>query len=274
MNPTAALAFALPAKDREWVWLSESLTATVRVEGPAPLVVAAPKDWLAPAAAGAWKVTALGNPKEERAPDGRAAWTQSLRLDPYTPGEAVPLAFAPLPVRAGGSAAVSLELPSRSVTVKTRFESAQASDALPITGYEDPPAPSPTGSYGPAIAFVVCGLIAAAIIGALRRRKTPPPTAPTPAERLAALDARAGDLDDAAFATELTEILRGHLESAHGVPAPRRSTPELGDAPPLDRYKPILDRCDAARFGAAPLDRRELLAAARELLAEPRMPPP
>jgi hypothetical protein len=273
MNPIATLTVAFPAKDREWVWLSEALTATVRVEGPAPLVVA-PKDWLAPDAAGAWKVTALGNPKAERLPDGRAAWTQTLRLDPYVPGDAVPLAFAPLPVAAGGQAPVTLELPRRTVDVKTRLAAAQASDALPITGYEDPPSAPPTTSNSPIIALVAFGLVVTALYGAMRKRRSAKSAAPTPTERLAALEARADALDGPAFAAELAHVLRTHLEAAHGVPAPRRATPELGDAPPLDRFKPILDRCDAAKFGGAPLDRRDLLAAARDLLAEPRIPPP
>ncbi|MBX3398698.1 MAG: hypothetical protein KF873_08160 [Gemmataceae bacterium] len=272
MNPSATLEFARPAKDREWIWLSESLTATLRVEGPAPLVVAAPKDWLAPTAAGAWKVTALGRPKEEKLANGRAVWTQSLRLDPYVPGEGVPLAFVALPVRAGGTAEASLELPARSFTVKTRFENAQASDALPITGYEDPPAPAPSGPTWPGFALVGFGIALAVAVRALRRRSTATTPAPTPAEQLAALDARADSLDDATFANELAILLRNHLEAAYGVPAPRRATPELGDAPPLDRFRPILDRCDEAKFGAAPIDRRGLLAAARELLVEPDQP--
>lgn len=272
MNPSATLEFARPAKDREWIWLSESLTATLRVEGPVPLVVAAPKDWLAPTAAGAWKVTVLGRPKEEKLANGRAVWTQSLRLDPYVPGEGVPLAFVALPVRAGGSAEASLELPARSITVKTRFENAQASDALPITGYEDPPVPASGGPAWPVFVIVGFGIALTAAVIAVRRRRTATAPAPTSAERLAALDARADALDDAAFADELAILLRTHLEAAHGIPAPRRATPELGDAPPLDRFRPILDRCDEAKFGGAPIDRRGLLAAARELLVEPDPP--
>ena len=268
MNPTAALTLDRPSRDREWVWLSESLTATLRVEGPAPLVVAVPKEWLRADAAGAWQVTALANPKSETLADGRAAWTIQLRLDPYVPGESVTLAFAPLSVTAGGRGETVLELPSHAVFVKTRFENPKATDVLPITGYEEPPPAPPSGGLPLPIAIAVIATVAIAV--ALRRRRKP---AAVPAEsaesRLAKLSANAPTLTGREFAEELATIVRLHLESALAIPATRRTTGELGDAPPLDRFKGVLDWCDVAKFGGAePADRSEMLAKCRELLGE------
>lgn len=270
MNPTAALTLGRPSRDREWVWLSESLTATLRVEGPAPLVVAVPKEWLRADAAGAWQVTALANPKSEILADGRAAWTIKLRLDPYVPGESVTLAFAPLAVTAGGRGETMLELPSHSVFVKTRFENPKATDVLPITGYEDPPpAPASNGLPVPA-AISAMATVAIAVAVALRWRRKP---AAVPAEsagsRLAKLSLNAPTLSGREFAEELAKIVRLHLESALAIPATRRTTGELGDAPPLDRFKGVLDWCDVVKFGGAePSDRIEVLTKCRELLGE------
>lgn len=270
MNPTAALTLVRPSRDREWVWLSESLTATLRVEGPAPLVVAVPKEWLRADAAGAWQVTALANPKSETLADGRAAWTIRLKLDPYVPGESVTLAFAPLAVSAGGRGETMLELPSHSVFVKTRFENPKATDVLPITGYEEPPPAPPSNGLPMPIAIGIIATLAIALGIALRRRRKP---AAVPAEsaevRLAKLEVIASTMTGREFAEELATIVRLHLESAHAIPATRRSTGELGDAPPLDRFKAVLDWCDVAKFGGAePADRSEILAKCRELITE------
>src|SRR5437764_3058020 len=91
--------------DRTAVPLSEPVRATVTVEGPAPLVVAAPPDLLAGASAEAWRVRPAGPAGTEQLPGGRERWTQAYRLDPYVPGEAVAGAVAPVAGGGGGGPA-------------------------------------------------------------------------------------------------------------------------------------------------------------------------
>jgi hypothetical protein len=262
MNPTATLALVRPALDRDWLWLSESLVANLCVDGPVPLVVNVSKDWLRSDSAQAWKVTPLGNPKETRTPDGRAIWRQELRLDPYVHGEAVPIAFAPLAVRAG-SGGTLLDLPVHTIAVKTRFADAKVTDARPVTGYEDPPAAPAMGIEWPL--FVLAGaLVVGLLVTVARRRRVPHAVEPTLADRLALLESQSESITGPAFAEELARILRRHLETVHGLPADRLTTEELARDPATEPVRELLEWCDRVRFGGADAgDRAKRLAETR-----------
>jgi hypothetical protein len=246
MNPT--VTFAL---DRESLWLSESLTATLRVEAAAPLVVTVPKDVLRPESAAAWRVRPVGPAAVAPLPGGRASWTLQLRLDPYVPGESVSIAVAPLTVKAGTAGDVTLDVPAKAVKVQTAVRDPKAADVRTITGLIDPPPPPPTGGVPVPAAF---GLVAAAVIVtaavvARLRRKTPPVPAETPAVRLEKLAGRVNEIGGREFAEELASIVRAHVEARFAVPATRRTTGELCDGEPLDRFKDVLAWCDGVKFG-------------------------
>lgn len=251
MNPTAELAIRLPAADRDWLWLSESLTATLRIEGPTPLSVAVPKEWLRADAAAAWQITPQNNPKSESLPGGRSAWTIEFRIDPYVPGESVPLAFAPVAV-VGDGVESQLELPTRTMLVKTRFANAQATDAIPIMSYEDPPLADSSNSV-PIIA-IGCGVVILAVlawIGSLRfRRRIESKPQESTTSRLSTLRSDNPSITSRRFAEELAQIVRRHLESEWAIPANNRTTGELvGER--LKQPRELLEWCDRIIFGAA-----------------------
>jgi len=281
MSPGVAATLTL---DRTAVSLSESVRATVAVEGPAPLVVAAPEEPLAGAAAEAWRVRPAGPAAVEQLPGGRERWVRAYRLDPYVPGDAVPVAFAPFEVAAGGGPGERVELPPQTASVRTGLKDPKAADARPVTGVEDPP-PGPPGpgwwAVVPVVSVVGAALLVVAAVLA-RRKKQPPQT--TPAEwvgqEFAALEKEldAGGLTPAAFAERLATAVRGFVERRYGVPATRRTTGELaaagpppaGGVVPVDAVRPVLERCDLAKFAGrppTPAECRELLAQARAAVA-------
>ncbi len=259
MNPTAALTL-----DRDSLGLADVLTATLRVEGPAPLVVAVSKEILQPESAAVWQVRVVGAAVVSPLPAGRAAWTLKLRLDPFVPGDAVPIAFAPLTVNA-----TTVDVPATVAKVTTTLRDPKVSDVRGITGPLDPlpgPAPADGPPYGLLAAGALVAVLLAVVVRFRRRVVVVPP--PTPAERLGKLAASA--VVGRAFAEELSELVRTHLELRFAVPAPRRATGELADAAPLDRFKRILDWCDGVKFGGcepAAEECGDLVNRTRELLA-------
>jgi hypothetical protein len=281
MTPSVAATLTL---DRTSAGLSDSVRATVSFEGPAPLVVAAPKDPLAGAAAEAWRVRPAGPAAVEKLPDGRERWAQVYRLDPYVPGDAVPVAFAPFEVAAGGGPGERVEVRPQTVTVRTGLKDPKPADARPVTGVEDPPAgPVDTGGWAivPAVSVAAVLLLAVATVLVRRKRPLPPPT---PGEwvgrEFTAIEQElmASRLAPAEFADRLATAVRGFVERQYGVPATRRTTGELAAAEPLrpggvvpvDAVRPLLERCDLAKFAGrppTPEECQELLAKARVAVA-------
>src|SRR5437764_3781887 len=149
--------------DRTAVPLSEPVRATVTVEGPAPLVVAAPPDVLAGASAEAWRVRPAGSASTEQLPGGRERWTQAYRLDPYVPGEAVPVAFAPFEVTAGGGPAERVEVAPQAVRVTTALKDPKAADARPVTGVEEPPPAPAAGGWPAGLIVAVAAVVLLAV---------------------------------------------------------------------------------------------------------------
>jgi hypothetical protein len=244
--------------DRDAARLSDTVRATVTVEGAAPLVVTPPAEVLAGDTAAAWAVTPDGPAAVEPLPGGRERWVQAYRLSPFLPGDGLAVRFAPFPVAAGGANA-EVAFPERSVTVRTAITDPKPADARPITGVEDPPGP-PAGGAGvlgvvPVVSVAAAVLLIVGAAVARRRRKPVPPTPAAWAE--AALAAAEKELEaetipPALFADRLADVLRGYVERRYGLPATRRTTGELlaaaGADLPADAVRAVLEWADLAKF--------------------------
>lgn len=260
--------------DRTSIRLSESVRVTLAVEGPAPLRVELPADaekLLTPASAAAWRIRPAGPPQTEPLPDNRERWARAYRLDPYTVGD-VPVAFAAVPVAAGGSpTAQPVTFPATTVKVQTSITAPKAEAARPTTGIEELP---PLPDDGPAAVggWFVGGL--AAVFGAVvvavlvRRWRAGPPVLPPAEWAVRELD-RPG-----VSAERVAAVLRGYVERRHGLPASKLTTAELATAgegagwpaEAVDGLRVLLERCDRAKFAGhepAAAEVTELVTGAR-----------
>lgn len=276
MNPvTATLTL-----DRTAARLSDTVHATVALEGPGPFVVTPPKELLADESAAAWLAAPAGPAAVTKLPGGRERWEQAYRLSPFQPGDPLPVRFAPFEVAAGGGPAAAVELPPREVTVRTVITEANPADARPVTGIEElPPSPDtgpPVLGVAPVVAVAAVVLLAAAAVILRNRRRSPPLPAPEWAAReLKALEQNlaADRITTAVFAERLADVLRTYVERRFGLPATRQTTAELlataGPDLPADAVRTVLDRCDLAKFAGRVPDRdesKELLVRSREAL--------
>jgi hypothetical protein len=269
---TVAVQTDRPGQEKK-LGLSESIRATVTVEGPAPLRVELPKPLLAPEADRDWKIQPVGPAAIAPADGKRERWSQTFRLDPYVPGETYVL-FAPLKVNGREVAG-----PGFAVTVVKTVAETKAEAARPVTGIEELlPVGDPGGESLPpwVWALVSVGVAFVAILAAVvwRRRLRAPPVPPRD-RALSALDRlERADVPRAALVERAAAILREFIDRRFGVPAPRLTTPELLAAGekaewPADATAAlgdILGRCDRAKFaGDVPgdADCRELLAQCR-----------
>jgi hypothetical protein len=167
------------------------------------------------------------------------------------------------------------------VNVTVTTEVTGDTEPRPPSGIEElPPAGGASDSLRDRIAVlaalgVVVGLVGAAGAWFLRKRRRVVP--PSPQEWAAAQLDELGP-DDPAFADRLSDVLRTYLERRSGLPATRQTTAELlsaaesaagPDVVPVDLVRPVLERCDAAKFAGldpTPDERRQLLATAREIV--------
>jgi hypothetical protein len=271
------LGFAQPlvtsaaTADRTDVRLSDSVRVTLTVEGAAPLRVELPKELLDPPSLEAWRLRPVGAAAVTDLPGGRQRWTQTFRADPYRPGM-LTLGFAPAKAFAGQAPApVTVDWrPFPQVTVSSPVQ--DTDEARPVTGIEHLPHPPSATDPRRLTGAILAGLLAAAlgaavVVWVVRRRKPVPLTPVEWATReLDALDGAEGD----DFAERLSGVLRTYLERRSGLPATRRTTAELlaaaAEGFPGEAVRPILERCDAAKFAGQALTADEC----RELLAEAR----
>ena len=286
--PFCLLLFATPAAaqvvpsvtlDRQTVRLSESVRVTLAVEGPAPLRIdlpAEPQKLLAPETAAAWRIRPAGDVAVEDLPGGRQRWARAYRLDPYVPGDKVPVAFAPVPVAAGGAAAQPVTWPAQEVKVTTTIADAKAEDARPVTGIEElPPVPGPDpGAVGWPFVAGLAAVFGAVVVAVLVRRwRAGPPPLPPGEWAVRELDRLARE-PTGPVADRVAAAVRGYVERRHGLPASKRTTAELVEAcegagwpaEGVERLRELLGRCDRARFAPDPPDPAEgagLIAAAR-----------
>jgi hypothetical protein len=271
----ADVTAAVTAEPRA-VRLSESVRVTLSVEGTAPLRVELPDEVLDEESAAAWRARPDSPATVTDLPDGRQRWARTYRFDPYLPGQPLRLGFAPAMAFVGTDPQPK-EVAWEPVNVTVTTEVTAATEPRPTTGIEElPSVGTPTTSLRDRIA-VFAGLggavVLAGAVGAwlLRRRRRSPPPSP---EEWAAARLDELDPDDPAFADRLSDVLRTFLERHSGLPATRRTTAELliavePDTIPVELVRPVLERCDAAKFAGldpAPEERRQLRADARAIV--------
>jgi hypothetical protein len=272
--PTPVRATAVA--DRTSLRLSDSLTVTVSVSGPAPLRVELPKDLLTEESAAVWKIEQLGPATLAEDGNGSARWEQPFRLSPFVPGEAVPIGFRP--IRVGDQSVTPDPL---SVQVVTSLTSPKADDTRPVTDVESLPSPPPsTAIFGPAFVAGVIAIFAAAVVFALVRRKVKPKQ-PSPHEwatgQLGSLDAER--MTAVELADRLTQILRGYLSRRFALTVNPFTTAELlvaGDTASI--WSPdtrataapllaVFDRVKFAGHEATPTDQRQWCLETGKLIA-------
>ncbi|MBA4067105.1 MAG: hypothetical protein C0501_26040 [Isosphaera sp.] len=254
--------------DRASVRLSESVRATLTVEGPAPLRVELPKVPLDPVSDRDWKLQPVGPPAVTPAAGGRQAWAQAFRLDPYVPGEKLPVVFAAVKVNGKDVSPGGFEVTVVSTVAKT-------DPPRPATGIEE--LPPPADPPAPRWPWLVAGAVAAAALAAVvawRLRRKPAPVLP---EVWAAAEfdrVERADLAPAARVERAAAVLREFVARRLGIPAPTLTTAELLAASEtagrpggeVEALRGLLDRCDRAKYaGDVPGDddSREVVADCR-----------
>ncbi|VTT96424.1 Uncharacterized protein OS=uncultured bacterium GN=ACD_75C00779G0002 PE=4 SV=1 [Gemmataceae bacterium] len=268
--------FTTDRKPADPLRLSESLRATLTVEGAAPLTVALPDPLLDPISDRDWKIQPVGGPAVVALGNGLQRWTQAYRLDPYAPGPAMSVIFGP--VRVNGR---EVQPGGFDVKVVSTVTEVKAEAARPVTGIEElPPPPGDTAVsqhplwwVGGALAIVLLALVAA------RWRRKPPPVPPH-AWAAAAFDRlEQGGGTGADLLAGAAAVVRGFIERQFGVPATRLTTEELlatpaaGAVEQADALRALLDRCDRAKFaGDVPDDGgcRRVLAGCRQWVDDVR----
>jgi hypothetical protein len=144
------------------------------------------------------------------------------------------------------------------------------------------PAADAAGAWWWWVAAVLAGLVllgvAAGVMTAMVRRASLPGV-PVKPEKLAlralkSLRRRAGELDGPAFGVALTEIVRTYLHRRTGMPARFATTEQIlgrtrrpddpPPPPPVVNFAPVLEGCDALKFGGGTAAARESLLDAAE----------
>lgn len=273
---TATLQLVLPPGPApEQLALSDSVTLTITVRGPARLDVTVP----APLTRSpGWEVRGDAKPHVETTGE-RREWRQSWRLSPRQPGS-VPLQVEPFRVRETDRAEWrNLVWQPLTLTVTTTVARPDIAELRPSVGPEFlPPEPARWGWW------LLSGLAAVLMVGIAlvlrRRRRRPLSRSPSFREELARLEREAySDPEQAArLAERLSVVVRSWLEQTQGLPSRRRTTPECLQALralpefPSERAAVIgtvLERCDLARFARQPFadeEWRRLLGQVRELI--------
>jgi hypothetical protein len=132
---------ATTVADRTRVPLSEPFHLTLIAEGPSPLAVSVPDEWLTPDSAANWRVRAVGPAVITPLADRRERWALTLRLDPYATGDPLPLVLNAATVRSGtDSVPHKVAWSPPAIQVTSGLNGATAEDARPITGIEAVPA--------------------------------------------------------------------------------------------------------------------------------------
>ncbi|MBA4190236.1 MAG: hypothetical protein C0467_19800 [Planctomycetaceae bacterium] len=282
----ATIAHAQEARfttDRKDLRLSESLRATLVIEGTAPLRVELPQQQLDPIADRNWKIQPVGTASVTPLGDNREKWTQTFRLDPYVPGNAMPVIFAAVKVNGREVLPGGFE-----VKVITTVAESKAENAKPVTGIEElpPPVIDTPGSLAPwwLAAAGILGVLGMGIVWRLRKKS---PAIPPHEWAIGAFDQlEQGATSDAERVAGVATILREFIERRFGIPATRLTTAELlataqkaGSVEKADTLASLLNSCDRAKFaGDVPDDSgcRDLLARCRQWVHDvsPALPGP
>ena len=255
--------------DRNVIRLSESVRITLSLEGDTPLRVDLPKELLDELSTKSWRIRPQSAAIVEDQPNGQQRWSQSFRVDPYIPGEAVHLGFATVNVQAGTdreSKAISWK--SLEVRVTTTVTGDAFSEMRGGTGIELLPEPVASQREFPPwvlatflIAFAVM-VMATGIGRRVRKRQT---------VRTIEQQALAG-LDNIPNGATPADILRQYIEARTGIAVLHLTTPELLQSlqpRSLPDLQTLLERCDLAKFsGVTPdaNDRFELIEMAKRFV--------
>jgi hypothetical protein len=273
--PAAALAQpsdirVAATSDKKTIELSQWLTATLTIEGPAPLRVELPKQLLVPETERDWKIQPSGPAVVAPLDGNRERWVQAFRMDPYEFGKSMPVVFAPVRVNGrdvpGGGFEVTVEDPKLEL---------KPGSSMTVTGIEHlppPPPPEASGLWWWSVLLIPL-LVAAFILWRFRR----PPKALPPREwAMKALAKLERDpVGTPELVTRFAAVLRDFIERQFGIPAPKFTTEELLEATqqaawPVEHTDPLrgmLEECDRAKFaGDVPDDDgwRRMLARGRE----------
>lgn len=271
------------------LWLSDTVEVELLVEGPAPLRVESPQQWLSVASQREWGLTPLGVSRQEKCGPQRECWRQRFLLEPFVPGPVQVVSFAHLRVNGRDYPGPVLE-----AVVRSRVD-LQDSRIGPLADWPQQTAEGerPDRSDGRLrLAFAWLALLGAA--GALwqsrRRAKQQTPrqwllqswtmwqggqALPVQTEPTAVQRARA-------TAAMLADTLRQYIARRWKLPAQSWTTAELLAAAArtgwtveqTDALERLLHQCDRWRFAAAGmnesagdlLDAAALLDAARAWL--------
>ncbi|CAN5152154.1 hypothetical protein BH11PLA2_BH11PLA2_52850 [soil metagenome] len=259
MNPTATLHLSTTN-----MRLSDTLTATLTIEGPAPLAVTLPKPLLNKVSSLAWTVTPSGPTTVLKLLDGHERWTQQYRLDPYAVNDSVPVTFSPIVV-ASGTETTTITLPTQNVKVTTEIRDEASATLRPLMG----PEPLPAVKSDDPQQAIVSGLLALAVVLSavtwVRFRRKPVVITPPSAIALSRLAALEEDIATHAFAHRLSDLIRSYFEAETGVLWTKLTTAELLGKETAMPWLAILERCDAERFAGNSSDTGTRLALIREV---------
>lgn len=271
MPSTCRTADVIPVVtiDRNAIRLSESVRITLSLEGDTPLRVDSPKELLDELSTKSWRIRPQSAAVVEDQPNGQQRWSQSFRVDPYIPGEAVHLGFAAVNVQAGTDREPKASVwKSLEVRVTTTVKGDVLSEMRGGTGIEllleptDSPRSFPPWLLGTFLtAFAVMAV--AAWIG--RRTRNRQMALSVEQQALTNLDGIPNDATPA-------DILRQYIEARTGLELLHLTTPELLQSLQprvLPNLQTVLERCDLAKFsGVTPdaNDRIELIEMAKRFV--------
>lgn len=236
------------------IQLSESVEATLMIEGPSPIEVELPEPLVD---SPAWRVE-IGRVDVVATVEGGERWRQSFRLIPLQSGE-LPLVFRPIGLRTGHEVRHrTLRWDSISIRVATELSAPDLSSARPLRGFEPlPPVEKRWAIWLWPVVVVVglAGLCALLLSRYFPRRPKVEITAEQQA--LLALGAVNRSLRAEAVAAGVAEIVRRYLVDRHGIDAVRLTTDEVilamrhaGRFPEesIAAVERLLRRCDVTKF--------------------------
>ena len=255
--------------DRNTIRLSESVRITLSLDGATPLRVDLPKELLDELSTKSWRIRPQSAAVVEDQPNGQQRWSQSFRVDPYIPGEAVHLGFAAVNVQAGmdrESKAVSWK--SLEVRVTTTVKGDAISEMRRGTGIELLPEPTDSPRSFPPwlLAAFLAAFAVMAVVAWIGRRVRKRQVVLTIEQQALA------NLDSIPEGTTPADILRRYIEARTGLALLHLTTPELLQSLQprvLPNLQVVLERCDRAKFsGVTPdaNDRFELIEMAKRFV--------
>lgn len=251
---------------RVTMYLSDRVEVELSVEGPAPLRVQTPLQWLTPASQRDWGITPVGPSRQEDIGAGRERWVQRFHLEPYVARAGQVVAFAAIRVNDQ-----DYEGPVFEATVRTHVQAGEIR-IRPIA-----PAPEET-EIGPAVEeaglrlgwrglfWTWLALLGAVLVLWQCKRR---PETPTPRQwalqqwekwevkwQSTSGSEPVESCDYQVLADEMARIVRGYLEQRWGWPARCWTTAEVLAAAtqagwPVEHthmLERLLDGCDRVRF--------------------------